>query len=142
MKNSLAAFAVGFIFALGLGLSGMTQPHVVIGFLDVFGHWNPSLLFVMIGATLVHFFAYRLIRKRNSPLFSSEWYVPTKKAITPSLVIGSLMFGIGWGLAGYCPGPAMTSLASFQLIPFVFVVSMLGGMFIFRILDSKFKFQK
>jgi uncharacterized membrane protein YedE/YeeE len=96
----------------------------------------------MIGAILVHFVTYRLIRKRGSPLLSTEWHVPTKKEITPALVGGSILFGLGWGLAGYCPGPAMTSLASFELKPFLFVLSMLVGMVIFKLVDQKVKFRK
>lgn len=142
MKNSIAALAVGFIFAIGLGLSGMTQPQKVIGFLDLFGQWDPSLIFVMIGAIVVHFITYKVIRKRNSPLFSSQWHVPTKKEITPALIIGAFIFGVGWALGGFCPGPAITSMASFDKTPFVFVISMLVGMFLFRQLDKKLKLQK
>ncbi len=142
MKNGLAALLVGFIFALGLGISGMTQPQKVVGFLDIFGAWDPSLIFVMAGAIAVHIVTYKLIRKRSSPLLSAQWHVPTKKEITPALIMGSLLFGVGWGLAGFCPGPAMTSLASFELKPFVFVLSMLAGMFIFRLLDKKIQFKK
>jgi uncharacterized membrane protein YedE/YeeE len=142
MKQGLAAFAVGFIFAIGLGASGMTHPEKVMGFLDVFGNWDPSLMFVMIGAIGLHAFAYRLIRKRNSPLLNGSWHVPTKKELTPALMIGSVLFGIGWGLAGYCPGPAVTSLASFQFQAWLFVAAMLVGMLIFKALDAKLKLQK
>lgn len=142
MKNSLASFTVGFIFAIGLGISGMTQPQKVVGFLDLFGNWDPSLIFVMVGAILVHFVTYRIVRKRESPLLSTQWHVPTKKEITPALVTGSLMFGVGWGLGGFCPGPAVTSLASFEIKPLVFVISMLIGMLLFKKLDQKLKIQK
>lgn len=98
MKNALASFIVGLIFALGLGVSGMTQPQKVVGFLDLFGQWDPSLIFVMIGAIAVHFLTYRLIRKRNTPLLDTQWHVPTKRELTPSLMIGSVLFGVGWGL--------------------------------------------
>ncbi len=138
MKNALSAFAVGVLFALGLGVSGMTQPHKVIGFLDVFGNWDPSLLFVMGGAVGVHWLAYRLILKRPAPLLSPKWHVPNKKEITPALVIGALLFGVGWGLAGYCPGPALTSLATVQTKPIVFVGSMIAGMYLFRLWDRFF----
>lgn len=138
MKNALSAFAVGVLFALGLGVSGMTQPHKVIGFLDVFGNWDPSLLFVMGGAVGVHWLAYRLILKRPAPLLSPKWHVPNKKEITPALVIGALLFGIGWGIAGYCPGPALTSLATVQTKPMVFVGSMIVGMYLFRLWDRFF----
>lgn len=142
MKNSIAALVVGFVFAIGLGLSGMTQPQKVIGFLDLFGQWDPSLIFVMVGAIIVHFVTFKLIRKRNSPLFSSQWHVPTKKEITPALMIGAFIFGVGWALGGFCPGPAITSMASFDKTPFVFVISMLVGMFLFRQVDKKLKLQK
>lgn len=137
MKNNIIAFIVGFIFAIGLCLAGMTQTQKIIGFLDVFGNWDPSLIFVMIGAIGIHFIAYRLIIKRSAPLFSNQWYIPNKKEITVRLVVGSLLFGIGWGLGGYCPGPAVVSLASLQLSPVIFVASMIGGMIIFRVLFRK-----
>lgn len=142
MKNSIAAFVVGIIFALGLGISGMTQPQKVVGFLDVFGNWDPSLMFVMIGAISVHFVAYRIIRKRNSPMLSPTWDVPDRKDITPALVIGAFIFGIGWGLGGYCPGPAIASLASFDLRPVIFVVAMIVGMILFVLLNRKLKLRK
>lgn len=142
MKTILSAGIVGFIFSLGLGLAGMTQPQKVIGFLDFFGDWDPSLAFVMIGAITVHFIFYKIIRKRNSPLFSTKWDVPEKSDVTPSLVVGSLIFGIGWGLGGYCPGPAITALGSLDSRPFVFVISMLTGMFIFKLADKKINFNR
>ncbi len=142
MKNNLSAWIVGFVFSLGLGISGMTQPQKVVGFLDIFGNWDPSLIFVMLGSIAVHFVTYKLIRKRSSPLFSAQWHLPQSNKITPSLVIGSIVFGAGWGLAGYCPGPAITSLASMQMRPALFVIGMLGGMFIFKLLDAKLKFKR
>lgn len=142
MITLLTSLVVGFIFAIGLGVSGMTQPQKVVGFLDLFGTWDPSLIFVMAGAIAVHFVTYKLIRKRKSPLFAADWQVPAKKDITPALVIGATLFGVGWGLAGYCPGPAITSLASFEQRPFIFVASMLVGMILFKQLDKMFKFKR
>ncbi|MGZ3775484.1 MAG: DUF6691 family protein [Pseudobdellovibrionaceae bacterium] len=142
MITLITSFIVGFIFALGLGLSGMTQPQKVVAFLDLFGHWDPSLMFVMIGAIGVHFFTYKLIRRRKSPLFSAEFQIPNKKEITPALLIGAVIFGIGWGLGGFCPGPAVTSLASFELRPLIFVGSMLVGMILFKLIDKKFKIKR
>lgn len=130
MKLSFSSFSVGFIFSLGLGLSGMTQPQKVVGFLDI-ANWDPSLIFVMIGAISVHAFLYPLVRKRSSPLLDTKWHVPDRKDLTPQLLLGSALFGIGWGLAGYCPGPALTSLASGQSSSFVFIAMMLLGMFIY-----------
>ena len=142
MKNSLAAFFVGVIFALGLGISGMLQPQKVIGFLDLFGQWDPSLIFVMAGAIVVHFFTYKWIRQKKSPLFSTQWHVPTNREITPALGIGSLIFGIGWGLSGFCPGPAITSLVTLNSNVLMFVASMLVGMVIFKLADKKLKIRK
>jgi uncharacterized membrane protein YedE/YeeE len=132
MKNNLVALSVGFLFALGLGISGMTQPSKVIGFLDLFGAWDPSLLFVMVGAISVHSLAYRLIKNRPTPLLSTQWHLPTKKELTPSLVIGAILFGAGWGLAGYCPGPALVSVASLTPSALLFVGSMIVGMIAFK----------
>ena len=136
MKKNIAALTVGIIFALGLGISGMTRPEKVIGFLNIFGDWDASLAFVMAGAIAVHAVAYRLIRRRNSPLFSKEFYVPTDTEISTSLIVGSFIFGVGWALAGYCPGPAVASLASFQSRPLIFVASMIFGMVIFRVYQT------
>lgn len=136
MKTSFAAFGVGLLFALGLGISGMTQVQKVVGFLDIFGAWQPTLIFVMGGAIGVHFIAYRLIMKQKSPLFENRWHLPTHKGISPALIVGSLLFGLGWGLGGFCPGPALVSLASFQSRPWIFVVSMLAGMLLFRVASS------
>lgn len=142
MKNNLSSFAVGFVFALGLGISGMTQPQKVIGFLDIFGKWDASLIFVMLGSILVHFITYKLIRKRNSPLLSAHWHVPQKTKLTKSLIIGSILFGVGWGLAGYCPGPALTGVGLLQSGSLLFVGSMLVGMYVFKMLDKKYKFDR
>lgn len=133
---TFSAFIVGLIFAVGLGIGGMTQPGKVVGFLDIFGEWNPSLIFVMIGALVVHIIFYQLIRKRNAPLFAEKFQIPIRRDINRDLILGATLFGSGWGLAGFCPAPAITSLASLQLAPFVFVVSMLGGMWIFHMTNK------
>ncbi|MBC7742372.1 MAG: YeeE/YedE family protein [Bdellovibrionaceae bacterium] len=142
MKNKIAAFFVGLLFSLGLGISGMTRPLKVFGFLDIFGNWNASLIFVMIGAIAVHLVTYRIILNQKLPLFSDQWHLPTKKEITLPLVIGSFLFGVGWALAGYCPGPALTSLSSFEFRPALFFASMIFGMFGFRLLDRQFNFKR
>lgn len=130
MKRSLVAFLVGFLFAVGLGISGMTQPQKIIGFLDPWS-WDPSLLLVMMGAVGIHAVIYRISRKRRAPLFDSQWHVPTRNDITPNLIAGATIFGLGWGLAGYCPGPALVSLVSGQSKPWIFVFAMLAGMQLF-----------
>ena len=137
MNNKFAAGIVGFLFAVGLGISGMTDPQNVLSFLDIFGTWNPALAFVMIGAISVHFILYRLIRKREKPVLSAEWHIPSNSKITKSLVIGSILFGIGWGLAGYCPGPGITSLATFGARPLTFVAGMILGMLVFKAVDQR-----
>jgi uncharacterized membrane protein YedE/YeeE len=130
MSKNLISFLVGFIFALGLGVAGMTQPQKVIGFLDL-RDWNPSLLAVMAGAILVHGFAYPVIRRRHSPLLDPLWHVPTRKDVTTRLILGSAIFGIGWGLGGFCPGPALTAFTSGDMRTQLFVVMMILGMFLF-----------
>lgn len=132
----LVAFLVGFIFSLGLGISGMTQPHKVLAFLNLKGHWDPTLIMVMGGAAIVHFFAYRSIKGKESPLFDLKFHVPTSREITPQLVTGSIIFGIGWGIGGLCPGPALVSLASGLETPVIFVISMFIGMLLNRVVQS------
>ena len=128
VAGGLVAFGSGALFGVGLLVSGMTQPAKVIGFLDVFGAWDPSLAFVMLGAIAVHFVAYRLIRRRASPLLAEKWVLPTRRDIDFKLVAGAAVFGLGWGLAGYCPGPAVVSLASGAPGVVVFTAAMLAGM--------------
>jgi uncharacterized membrane protein YedE/YeeE len=139
MKNSLISLVVGLIFAIGLGLSGMTQPAKVVGFLDIFGNWDPSLAFVMFGAIGVHSIVYRLVIHRPGPLASPKWHVPTRKDLNAPLFVGSALFGAGWGLAGYCPGPALVSSVSLMSDVLVFVVAMLAGMYVFKALAKPLK---
>jgi uncharacterized protein len=142
MIQALVALISGLLFAFGLGLSGMTQPSKVFGFLDLFGNWDPTLIFVMVGAIGVHFIAYLAIKKRPSPILAPRWEIPKKTEITPALIIGGTLFGMGWGLGGYCPGPALVSFATFEYRTLVFLTSMLVGMFLFQVLDRKFKFKR
>ena len=133
--NALAAFAAGLVFGLGLIVSGMTDPGKVIGFLDVAGNWDPSLAFVMAGAILVGVFAFALARRRAQAFFGGAIELPARRDIDPRLVLGSVVFGIGWGLAGFCPGPAIVSFGSGQDKAAVFVVAMLAGMVIYSALE-------
>ena len=133
--NALAAFAAGLVFGVGLILSGMTDPGTVIGFLDIAGNWDPSLAFVMGGAIFVGFFAFRLAGKRAQTFLGGVMRLPDRRDIDTRLVGGSVLFGIGWGLAGFCPGPALVSLASGTGKAAIFVVAMLGGMLIYTALD-------
>lgn len=142
MKNKITAAVVGFLFALGLGLSGMTDPQKVLSFLDIFGDWDPSLAFVMAGAISIHFLFYRLVRTWKAPVFSTEWHLPKNQKISRSLIFGALIFGIGWGLAGYCPGPGLTSVATLETRPLLFVGGMFLGMIAFNIYNRKFGLRK
>ncbi|MHA6206187.1 DUF6691 family protein [Dyella soli] len=110
MKSWIALLA-GLLFGMGLSVAGMTQPAVVLGFLDLFGAWNPRLLFVMGGAVLTTAIGYRWIWRQSRPWLATSFRVPTARDIDARLVVGAALFGIGWGLAGYCPGPALASLA-------------------------------
>jgi uncharacterized membrane protein YedE/YeeE len=129
--NAVAAFAAGLLFGVGLLLSGMTDPAKVIGFLDVAGAWDPSLAFVMAGAILVGFFAFGAARRRARSFLGGALALPQRRDIDNRLVGGSLVFGIGWGLAGYCPGPALVSFGSGQDKAAVFVIAMLCGMLVY-----------
>jgi uncharacterized membrane protein YedE/YeeE len=131
----IVEFAVGLLFGIGLMFSGMTDPSKVIGFLDLFGSWNPSLALVMGGAIMVGFFAFAVAKKRTTTLLGGVMRLPTNMDIDKKLVLGSLMFGTGWGLAGFCPGPALVSMADGQPKALVFVLAMLVGMLCFELMD-------
>ncbi len=124
------AFICGLLFAFGLGLAGMTQPHKVIGFLDFWGSWDPTLLFVMGGAIAVHLISYQLIKRRSSPFLASSFVLPQSKHVDAPLLTGAALFGVGWGIAGYCPGPALASLWTGRGDILVFVLSMTLGLLI------------
>jgi len=135
LLHHVTEFAVGLIFGMGLMLSGMTDPSKVIGFLDLFGSWDPSLALVMGGAIMVGVFAFTVAKKRTTTFLGGVLRFPTNTDIDKKLVIGSLMFGTGWGLAGFCPGPALVSMADGQPKALVFVLAMLVGMLGFELMD-------
>jgi len=126
--SALGAFLAGLVFGIGLIVSGMTDPGKVIGFLDIAGNWDPSLAFVMGGAVLVGFFAFRLAGRRAHSFLGGAMELPRRRDIDARLIGGSVVFGIGWGLAGFCPGPALVSFGSGQDKAAVFVATMLAGM--------------
>ncbi len=130
--RAVAAFVSGLAFALGLGLSGMTQPAKVLGFLDVAGRWDPSLALVMGGAVLVTLVAFALVLRRRAPLLAPSFELPTQTRIDRPLVVGAVVFGVGWGLSGVCPGPALVSLATLSPASLVFAGAMLVGTLAFR----------
>lgn len=126
--NNLTALFSGILFGIGLAMSGMTDTAKVQGFLDIFGNWIPDLAFVMGGAVLVTLLLTRPVLRRSAPLFSEAFHLPVTSRIDRKLVLGSLCFGIGWGLYGYCPGPAIASLTYLDPSTFIFVAAMVGGM--------------
>lgn len=133
MKALISAAAAGFLFALGLGIGGMTDPGKVVGFLDVAGDWDPSLMFVMGGALLVHIPLRLLLIRRERPLFAGSFPRFSNSGINRPLVLGSAVFGIGWGLGGYCPGPGVVSMSTGGSSALAFVLSMVGGMALYQL---------
>jgi uncharacterized membrane protein YedE/YeeE len=133
--HALTAFAAGLVFGIGLIVSGMSDPSKVIGFLDLAGRWDPSLAFVMVGAIAVALIAYRYAYKRAAPFLGGAMRLPTARHIDRRLVLGSTLFGIGWGFAGYCPGPALVSLGSGQEKAVVFTLAMVAGMALYEAVE-------
>ncbi|KZY28846.1 hypothetical protein A3754_06115 [Alcanivorax sp. HI0083] len=136
-RSHITAFAAGLIFGLGLLLAGMANPAKVLAFLDITGNWDPSLALVMGGAIAVSAIGFYLTRQRSAPLFGDSFQVPTNRKLDKRLVLGALGFGVGWGLAGFCPGPALVALGTGSLKAVVFVAAMLIGMMIFEMLERK-----
>jgi len=128
MKTVLAAFVCGLVFSAGLVISGMTETQKIKGFLDVFGDWDPSLVVVMAVAIVVTFLGYIMARRRTAPVFAARALWPTRKDIDTPLVAGAMMFGVGWGLIGFCPGPAIVDLSTGAAPVILFVVAMAVGM--------------
>lgn len=120
--------AAGLLFGAGLALSGMVLPEKVIGFLDVTGHWDPSLIFVMAGALAVHFLSARFILRRPAPILDTRFHLSALRTIDRPLVAGAAIFGVGWGLGGFCPGPSIVVLGAGALPALVFVAAMAVGM--------------
>ncbi len=135
LKTILFAFASGLIFGLGLILAGMANPAKVLGFLDVAGTWDPSLAFVMAGAIMIGFVAFLVAKKRTQSFLGLPMQMPTNQLIDKRLVLGSALFGIGWGLVGICPGPGIVLLGVGEIKGLVFVSALLLGVLIFRLID-------
>ncbi len=134
MRTTLIALACGLLFGAGLAISGMTNPARVIGFLDVFGAFDPTLAFVMLGALIPMGLAWRLKARRERPMAAQSFSVPSTTTVDARLVAGAALFGVGWGVAGLCPGPALANLALSPLPAAVFVSAMAGGMALYRML--------
>jgi uncharacterized membrane protein YedE/YeeE len=133
----LMALITGLVFGIGLIVSGMTNPAKVLGFLDLAGRWAPSLALVMAGAILAALPAFRVAARRRQSLLGEHMHLPTATRVDRRLVLGSLAFGVGWGLAGFCPGPALASLATGSVQALIFCAAMLAGMGIFELLERR-----
>jgi uncharacterized membrane protein YedE/YeeE len=136
MAYAFISLLAGLVFGLGLLLSGMANPQKVLGFLDIAGTWDPSLAFVMAGAIAIGVIAFRTAGSRQLTLLGREFRLPSKSDIDSRLVIGSVLFGAGWGLAGFCPGPGLVAMGAGQQKALVFVLAMLAGMAVFELLEK------
>jgi uncharacterized membrane protein YedE/YeeE len=134
MKKLLAALAAGALFGAGLTLSGMVNPLKVLNFLDIAGDWDPSLALVMGGGLVVTLITFRWVLARSAPILAAQFSLPTNNNIDTRLLAGSALFGVGWGLAGYCPGPAIAALSFGSTEPWLFVGAMLLGSFSYRLI--------
>lgn len=135
--TTFASLLAGLIFGLGLVVSGMSNPDKVLGFLDLAGSWDPSLAFVMTGAIAVGLVAFTAARQRTVSLLGAEMKLPTARTLDRRLLVGSALFGVGWGVAGFCPGPALVALGGGEVKALVFVTAMLSGMGLFEWLDRR-----
>lgn len=127
MREKVLALLSGLLFGLGLGISQMIDRERVLGFLDITGQWDPTLAFVMGGAVLVTLISFRFVLQRPHPIFAIKFHLPTRSDIDRDLLLGAGLFGIGWGIAGYCPGPALTAAVLGIANPFIFVAAMIAG---------------
>lgn len=133
--HSLSAFFVGALFGVGLIVSGMSDPSKIIGFLDIAGAWDPSLGLVMGGAVIVGLIAFRVVRRRTTAFLGGTMGIPAERQVDRRLILGSLVFGTGWGLAGYCPGPALVAFGAGYDKAVVFTIAMLAGMALFEVAE-------
>lgn len=137
IRDTLVPLASGTIFGAGLALGGMTDPARVRGFLDLFGNWDPTLAFVMGGAVVVMAAAWLIQRRMQRPVFATGFFLPDRSDLTPRLIGGSALFGVGWGIAGLCPGPGFAALAIAPASAAIFVAAMLAGMVVVRLLEGQ-----
>lgn len=135
--KTIMGYIAGLIFGLGLAVSGMTDPARVLGFLDIAGAWDPTLAFVLGGAVITTFIGYRWVLKRRKPLYSKAFQLPTRQDLDGKLIGGSALFGIGWGLSGYCPGPAFASIGGLTLPLAALLVAMIAGWFLARAIAAR-----
>jgi uncharacterized membrane protein YedE/YeeE len=137
MVRILVAGLIGLVFGAGIVISGMGNPAKVLNFFDLFGTWDPSLMLVMGSALAVTFVGYRFVLKRPAPVFDKMFHLPAKKDVDKPLLIGAAVFGIGWGIAGFCPGGAIPALGSGNVQPFIFVIAMIAGIVATTVLRNR-----
>ena len=133
--NKLVSLISGIIFGVGLVISEMINPEKVLGFLDLFGNWDPSLAFVMIGALVVSSPLFHIIKKKEKPIFAENFNYSNNKSINNQLIIGSALFGAGWGLIGLCPGPAISSIALLNIHSIIFIAAMFFGFYLVKLIS-------
>ncbi|MFQ3787922.1 DUF6691 family protein [Halomonas sp. A29] len=135
--KTLMGYIAGLLFGLGLALAGMTDPARVLGFLDLFGAWDPTLMFVLGGAVVTTFTGYRLVFRRERPMVGETFQLPSRQDLDARLMGGAALFGIGWGLSGYCPGPAIASIAGMTAPLFAMLIAMVAGWFLARAFPAR-----
>ena len=135
--TKLSSLLSGIIFGLGLTISGMVNPQKVLGFLNIFDAWDPSLIFVMIGAILIFSPLHFIFKRKSRPFFAQSFIIPSKKDIDKSLILGAILFGIGWGLVGLCPGPAISAISFLNINVYIFVLFMFIGFYLGNLLLLK-----
>ena len=135
--TKLSSLISGIVFGLGLTISGMVNPEKVLGFLNIFDYWDPSLMFVMIGAILIFSPLYFIFKRKSRPIFSKNFVVPLKTNIDKNLIVGAIMFGSGWGLAGLCPGPAISAISFLNTDVYLFVLFMFVGFYLGNLIKTR-----
>lgn len=135
--KTLMGYIAGLLFGLGLALAGMTDPARVLGFLDLFGAWDPTLMFVLGGAVVTTFIGYRVVFRREQPMLGETFQLPTRQDLDGRLIGGAALFGIGWGLSGYCPGPAIASIAGLTAPLLAMLAAMVAGWFLARAIPAR-----
>lgn len=136
MMRFIITYAIGLIFGIGIMISGMANPAKVINFFDIAGTWDPSLIFVMGGALIVAFIGYRIVFRRATPMMDSKFHLPTKTDLDMRLIGGSAIFGVGWGIAGFCPGGALPAIGTGRTEVLIFVVALVAGIAIAKRLQT------
>ena len=135
MYSKIFSFISGLIFGIGLTVSGMVNPAKVIAFLNILGNWDPSLVFVMVGAIILSTPFFYILKNKKKPLFNSSFQIPSRTNIDRNLIIGSSLFGVGWGMVGLCPGPAVSSIVFLQPLSILFVIALISGFYLCRYIN-------